>query len=175
MKIDADTNEIVDVIPVGRAPGEVAVVGDYVVVSSEQDATLTRVDGGSGETTTSGASGADLGLTAAGDRFAWVVSLQLDRVTRVNVESLQSIDGVPLAPDLAYAFVAVGGGSLWVTQLLALGSAQVRAPDTASSSGATTSTSTRFRSSPCTDTARPGSFSVPRRHCSGSTRSPVAP
>ena len=66
VKIDADTNEVVDVIPVGRAPGEVAVVGDYVVVSSEQDATLTRVDGGSGETTTSGASGADSGSRLRG-------------------------------------------------------------------------------------------------------------
>jgi DNA-binding SARP family transcriptional activator/DNA-binding beta-propeller fold protein YncE len=116
VKIDAETNEVVDVIPVGRTPGEVAVVGDYVVVSSEQDATLTRVDAESGETTTSGASGADMGLAAASDRFAWVVSLQQDRVIRVNVESLQSIDGVRLTPDLAFVFVAVGGGSLWITQ-----------------------------------------------------------
>ena len=116
VKIDVETNEIVDVIPVGRTPGEVAVVGDYVVVSSEQDATLTRIDAGSRETTTSGTSGADMGLAAVGEKFAWVVSLQQDRVTRVNVESLQSIDGVRLTPDLALVFVAVGGGSLWITQ-----------------------------------------------------------
>jgi DNA-binding SARP family transcriptional activator len=116
VKIDAETNEIVDVIPVGRRPGEVAVVGDYVVVSSEEDATLTRVDIESGEATTSGASGADMGLAAMGDLFVWAVSLQQDRVTRVDVERLQSIDGVPLPADLGFAFVAVGGGSLWVTQ-----------------------------------------------------------
>ena len=116
VKIDAKTNEVVDVIPVGRSPGKVAVVGDYVLVSSQEDATLTRVDTGSGETTTSGTSGADMGLAAAGNRFVWVVSRAQDRVTRVDVERLDSIDGVPLAPDLAFVSVAVGGGSLWITQ-----------------------------------------------------------
>jgi DNA-binding SARP family transcriptional activator/DNA-binding beta-propeller fold protein YncE len=116
VKIDAETNEIVAAIPVGRSPGEVAVVGDYVVVSSEEDATLTRVDVASGETTTSGASGADMGLAAMGDRFVWAVSLQQDRLTRVDITRLQSIDGVALAADLGFVFVAVGGGSLWVTQ-----------------------------------------------------------
>jgi len=57
-KIDAETNEIVDVIPVGR-PGQVRVVGEYVLVSSETDQTLTRVAADTGEVTTSGASGAD--------------------------------------------------------------------------------------------------------------------
>jgi DNA-binding SARP family transcriptional activator/DNA-binding beta-propeller fold protein YncE len=116
VKIDSETNEVVAAIPVGRSPGEVAVVGDYVVVSSEEDATLTRVDVASGETTTSGASGADMGLAAMGDRFVWAVSLQQDRLTRVDIERLQTIDGVALPPDLGFAFVAVGGGSLWVTQ-----------------------------------------------------------
>ncbi|HYI75457.1 MAG TPA: hypothetical protein VEW90_09310 [Gaiellaceae bacterium] len=58
-KIDAETNEIVDVIPVGRDPGQVRVVGEYVLVSSETDQTLTRVAADTGEVTTSGASGAD--------------------------------------------------------------------------------------------------------------------
>jgi DNA-binding SARP family transcriptional activator/streptogramin lyase len=116
VKIDAETNEIVDVIPVGRTPGEVAVVGDYVVVSSEEDATLTRVDIRTGETTTSGASGADQGLAVAGDKYVWVVSRQRHRVTRVDVESLQLLDHVELEPDLAYVFAAVGGRSLWISQ-----------------------------------------------------------
>jgi YVTN family beta-propeller protein len=92
------------------------VVGDYALVSSGEDATLTRVDVRTGETTTSGASGADMGLTGDGNRYVWVVSLQQDRVTRVDVESLESLDDVRLTPDLAYVFVAVGGGSLWITQ-----------------------------------------------------------
>ena len=116
VQIDAETNEIVDVVPVGRQPGDIAVVGEYVFVSSEEDATLTRVDIDSGEVTTSGAAGADLGLAPMGDRFIWAVSLQQDRVTRVHAENLQSIDGIRLTPDLALVFVAVGSGSLWVTQ-----------------------------------------------------------
>lgn len=116
VKIDAATNEIVDVLPVGRNPGDVAVVGRYVFVASEDDATLTRIDVGSGEVTTSGASGADAGLAGAGDRFVWTASLRRARVTRVNVESLLPIDGVPLASNIFLAFVALGGGSLWVSQ-----------------------------------------------------------
>jgi YVTN family beta-propeller protein len=116
VKIDTETNEIVDVIPVGRSPEEVVVVGEYVVVASNDDATLTRVDIRTGETTTSGASGADMGLAGDGNRYVWVVSLQQDRVTRVDVETLQSLDGVPLEPDLAFVFVAVGGRSLWISQ-----------------------------------------------------------
>jgi len=116
VKIDAETNKIVDVIPVGRSPGEVGVVGDYVVVSSREDATLTRVDVRTGETTTSGASGADMGLAVAGGKYVWVASRQRQRVTRVDVQSLQLLEDIPLAPDLAYVFVAVGGRSLWISQ-----------------------------------------------------------
>jgi class 3 adenylate cyclase/streptogramin lyase len=115
VKIDAESNEIVDVIPVGRNPGEVRVVGDYVFVSSEADKTLARIDARTGEVTTSGASGADGGLAAAGDRFVWATSLSQSRVSRTNVDSLLVVDAVPLPRDLTIAAVAVGSGSLWVS------------------------------------------------------------
>ena len=118
VKIDAETNEIVDVIPVGRDPGQVRVVGEYVFVSSETDQTLTRVAADTGEVTTSGASGADRGLAAAGERFLWVTSLSQARVSRVAADSMQLVDGVSLPRDLAVANVAVGGGSLWVSYTL---------------------------------------------------------
>ena len=115
LKIDAETNEIVDVIPVGRNTGLVRVVGEYVFVSSEADQTLTRITADTGEVTTSGASGADGGLAAAGERFVWATSLSRARVSRVDAASMLLVDGVSLPRDLAYASVAVGGGSLWVS------------------------------------------------------------
>ena len=94
VKIDAETNKIVDVIPVGRDPGQVRVVGVDAFVSSETDQTLTRVAADTGEVTTSGASGADRSLAAAGERFLWVTSLSQARVSRVAADSMQLVDGV---------------------------------------------------------------------------------
>ncbi|HEX4747224.1 MAG TPA: BTAD domain-containing putative transcriptional regulator [Gaiellaceae bacterium] len=115
VQIDARTNQIVDVVAVGRNPGDVAVVGPYVFVSSEDDATLTRVEVASGEVTTTGAGGADTGLAPAGDRFVWVASRSQARVTRVDAENLLPVDFVRIPRDLNFAFVALGGGSLWVS------------------------------------------------------------
>jgi DNA-binding SARP family transcriptional activator len=115
VKIDAETNEIVDVVPVGREPGEVRVVGGYVFVSSETDETLTRIAMDTGEVTTSGASGADGGLAAAGDRFVWVTSVNRARVERVDADSMLVVDGVAIPRHLRLADVAVGRGSLWVS------------------------------------------------------------
>jgi YVTN family beta-propeller protein len=115
VKIDVDANAVADVIPVGRDPGDVASVGKYVFVSSEDDSTLTRIDVTSGEVATSGAGGADAGLAGAGSRFVWVASRSQARVTRLNAESLIPIDSVPLPQGLLFAFVALGGGSLWTS------------------------------------------------------------
>ena len=115
VQIDARTNRVVDVVAVGRNPGDVAVVGPYVFVSSEDDATLTRVEVASGEVTTTGAGGADTGLAAAGDRFVWVASRSQARVTRIDANNLRPIDFVRIPRDLNFAFVALGGGSLWVS------------------------------------------------------------
>jgi class 3 adenylate cyclase/DNA-binding beta-propeller fold protein YncE len=118
VKIDPESNEIVDVIPVGRNPGEVRVVGDYVFVSSDADKTLTRIDARTGEVTTSGASGADGALAGVGDQFVWATSVSDARVSRTDVDSMLVVDGVPLPRDLTIAAVAVGGGSLWVSSAL---------------------------------------------------------
>ena len=44
VKIDAATNEIVDVLEVGADPGQVEVVGDYVFVGSQEDGTISRIE-----------------------------------------------------------------------------------------------------------------------------------
>ena len=116
VKIDAATNRIVEVIPVGREPGQVRVAGPYVFASSEGDGTLTRVDARTGDVTVSGTYGADGGLAAAGDRFLWVASKRRAEVTKIDTKNLLPIERVALTPDLALVFVAVGGGSLWVSQ-----------------------------------------------------------
>jgi class 3 adenylate cyclase/DNA-binding beta-propeller fold protein YncE len=115
VKIDAESNEIVDVIPVGREPGQVRVVGEYVLVASEAEKTLTRIAARTGDVTTSGLSGADGGLAAGGDQFVWATSLSRARVLRTDVENMLVVDGVSLPRDLGAAFVATGGGSLWVS------------------------------------------------------------
>ena len=115
VKIDVRNNEVVDVIPVGRDPGQVEVVGDYVFVTSERDGTLHRLDVRSGELVTSGSLEAGGPLAAAGD-FLWVTSEARREVTRVSVSSLLPVDRITLEPDRLHAFVAVGGGSLWISQ-----------------------------------------------------------
>jgi YVTN family beta-propeller protein len=121
VKIDADSNKIVDVTPVGRSPREVEVVGDYAFVASEADGWLTRVDSRTGAVKNSGQYDARDGLAGEGDELLWVGSVGRQQVTRVDVE-LPVIDGfdrvaathVPLPSDIDSTALAVGGGSLWV-------------------------------------------------------------
>jgi len=121
VKIDVETNEIVDVIPVGRSPREVEVVGDYVFVASEADGTLTRVDRRTGAVTNSGQFDASDGLAGEGDERLWVASVGRQQVTAADVE-LQVVDvteraqseRVPLRGDIGGTSLAVGGGSLWI-------------------------------------------------------------
>jgi YVTN family beta-propeller protein len=121
VKIDVETNRIVDVIPVGRSPREVEVVGDYVFVASEADGTLTRVDLRTGSVTNSGQYDASDGLAAEGDERLWVASVGRDQVAVVDVE-LPVVDvterlqapRVPLRSDIGGTSLAVGGGSLWI-------------------------------------------------------------
>jgi YVTN family beta-propeller protein len=116
VKIDAATNEIVDVFAVGRDPGKVAVAGPYVFVTSERDKTLSRIDSRTGEVASNGEAGADAGLAAAGDRYLWVASVSRGEITWMDAERLVAIDRVRLDPHLLFAFLAVGGGSLWLSQ-----------------------------------------------------------
>ena len=123
VKIDADTNEIVDVIPVGRSPREVEVVGDYAFVASEADGTLTRVDSRTGAVTNSGQYDASDSLAGEGEEWLWVTSVGRQQVTRVDValpkiDVTERVEGprVPLPTNLGSTALAVGGGSLWVAE-----------------------------------------------------------
>jgi YVTN family beta-propeller protein len=120
VKIDVETGKIVDVIPVGRSPREVEVVGDYVFVASE-DGWVTRVDSHTGAVKKSGQYEASDGLAGEGDEQLWVASTDREQVTLADVQ-LSVIDAfdrvgairVPLRDDLGGTSLAVGGGSLWI-------------------------------------------------------------
>ena len=108
VKIDAASNEVVDVTPVGRSPREVEVVGDYAFAASEADGTITRVDSRTGAVTNSGQYEASDGLAGEGEEQLWVGSVGRQQVTLVDVE-LPVIDGfdhggervpLPLGDDL---------------------------------------------------------------------------
>jgi YVTN family beta-propeller protein len=121
VKIDLDTNEIVDVIPVGRNPREVEIIGNYVFVASESDGTLTRVDRRTGAVLNSGQYDAGDGLAGEGDDRLWVASVGRGEVVVVDaelpvvqVEDRVSVPRIPLAGDAASTSLAVGGGSLWI-------------------------------------------------------------
>ena len=121
VKIDAATNEIVDVTRVGRSPREVEVVGDYAFVASDADGTLTRVDIRTGAVTYSGQYDARDGLAGEGEEWLWVGSVGRQQVTRVDVELpvievTERVESphVPLPGVIGSTALAVGGGSLWV-------------------------------------------------------------
>jgi len=121
VKIDADSNEIVDVIPVGRSPREVEVVGDYAFAVSEADGTLTRVDSRTGAVTNSGQYDASDGLAGEGEEWLWVASVGRQQVTRVDValpeiDVTERVEGphLPLRADSGATALGVGGNSLWV-------------------------------------------------------------
>ena len=115
VKIEAETNEIVDVIPVGRSPGEVEIVGDYVFVASRDDATLSRLDTRTGTLTNSGRYSADGSIASQGDLWLWVASGSRHELSQVDVESLESHTTLPVPENSERAFIGVGGGSLWVS------------------------------------------------------------
>jgi hypothetical protein len=127
VKIDLDTNEIVDVIPVGRNPREIEIIGNYVFVASESDGTLTRVDRRTGAVLNSGQYDAGDGLAGEGDDRLWVASVGRGEVVVVDVElPVVQVENrvpaprVPLAGDPASTSLAVGGGSLWIAMSAAV-------------------------------------------------------
>jgi YVTN family beta-propeller protein len=123
VKIDAASNEIVDVTPVGRSPREVEVVGDYAFVASENDGTLTRVNSRTGVVTNSGQYDASDGLAGEGNEWLWVASVGRQQVTRVDVDLptvdvTERVEGphVPLPANASATSLDVGGGSLWIVR-----------------------------------------------------------
>lgn len=118
VRIDADTNEIVDVVGVGRDPGQLAVAGDYLFVAGQEDGTLTRVHLSSGEIETSGRYDLTGSVASAGGQSLWAVGVGRDEVVALDSVTLERIEGVslPRSSNLLQAWVEVGADSLWVAE-----------------------------------------------------------
>jgi DNA-binding SARP family transcriptional activator/streptogramin lyase len=115
VKIDPATDKIVDVVPVGKNPGPfLAVVGRFLFVADD-GGTLYRIDTRSGEVTTSGAYNAS-GVAGEGDAWLWVVSAGAANVVRVAPDTLESFGQIRLPRYSEAGAIAVGGGSLWVSE-----------------------------------------------------------
>ena len=128
VKIDLESDKIVDVVPVGRIPREIEIVGRYVFAVSEGDGTLTRVDTRTGAVVSSGKYDASGGLAAEGAKRVWVASVGRRQVTSVDAalplvdpENRISSPRVPLPRDTGGASLTVGGGALWIATGVAEG------------------------------------------------------
>jgi len=114
VKIDPETGKVLDVIRVGRQRLAVAVLGDYVWVANNEDATVTRVDPKTGRTSTIGGLKPPFDLVADGTQHVWVSTYNYEQVTRIDTRTLHPDLIVPLGRK---AFLlGIGAGSLWVTE-----------------------------------------------------------
>jgi DNA-binding SARP family transcriptional activator len=115
VKIDPKSGEIVDVFRVGGEPFTPAVVGDYVFVSSEKDDTLSRIDVRSGEVATTGRLPSPAGIAAGADKTLWVGSFEGNEVRQIDAADFELRGVITLPKGSRPWFVAVGGGSFWVS------------------------------------------------------------
>jgi YVTN family beta-propeller protein len=121
VKVDLKSDKIVDVVPVGRIPAEIEIVGRYVFAASEGDGTLARVDTRTGAVVISGKFDAAGGLAAEGAEGVWVASVGRRQVTSVDAalplidpEERISSPRVPLPAPTRAPSLVVGGGALWI-------------------------------------------------------------
>jgi YVTN family beta-propeller protein len=124
VKIDLESDKIVDVVPVGRIPNEIEIVGRYVFAASEGDGTLTRVDTHTGAVVISGKFDASDSLAAEDAKSVWVASVGRGEVTLVDAAlpligpgDTISTPRVPLPRDTGGTSLTVGGGALWIAAI----------------------------------------------------------
>jgi streptogramin lyase len=112
VRIDPETNSVVDVTPVGRSPDRLAVGAGGVWVVNSRDRTVTRVSP-SGEVETIGGVPFADHVAVDGDDV-WVSSLDRASIARIDGRSGEVVESIGLPSQHAEG-LAVGGGSLWVT------------------------------------------------------------
>jgi YVTN family beta-propeller protein len=113
IRIDADTNQVAQTIPVGNGAGAVVAGGGAVWVANTLDRSIWRVDA------TSGVVGSKISLPSPPTSMAldgntlWVASQTANTVTRIDVGSGATVAtiGVGAQP----AAIAAGGGGVWVS------------------------------------------------------------
>ena len=116
-KIDPETQEIVDVFPVGGDPFKPAVVGEYVFVSNERDETFSRIDIRSGEVDTFGGLTSPAGISSGADGTLWLGSFHGGEVRQVRARDLQLLTRLDGLEEFSSPWlIAVGASSVWVSQ-----------------------------------------------------------
>jgi DNA-binding SARP family transcriptional activator/streptogramin lyase len=117
VRIDPRSNEVTDVIPVGRFPGKVASGYGFVWVVNIGDETISRVELRSRRADLVGSLRIKqpTGLTADGGRGVHVGSFEESEVVRVDPENLEVLERIRV-PGMTASFLAAGAGSLWITQ-----------------------------------------------------------
>jgi class 3 adenylate cyclase/sugar lactone lactonase YvrE len=144
VRIDPETLEPTDVVPIGTAPDLVVAAGGFIWITHHVlrdvasgaardagDRTLTRVDPEAGEVVTVGGGLAPCGLAPDPSGDVWVANCfasggQGANVVRVDATTLnfEATLGVPGGTGV-YRGVAYGGGSLWLSEISGEGGTQV--------------------------------------------------
>jgi YVTN family beta-propeller protein len=117
VNIDARTNKVIDVVPVGRDPGKVVSGYGFVWVVNIKDETLTRVAIHSDRADLVGGLRINqpTGITAAGSRGVFVGSFAEGEVVAIDPQRLEVTERIRI-PGRTALFLAAGAGSLWITQ-----------------------------------------------------------
>jgi YVTN family beta-propeller protein len=118
VKIDPETGEIVDVFRVGPSTnGKTTIVRNYVFFSSDDREILTRIDVRSGEMDSFGGLTGPAGTTAGADGTLWVGSWEYSKnVWQIDAGSFEQLKVLELPQNSWPWRVAVGGGSVWVSE-----------------------------------------------------------
>jgi streptogramin lyase/predicted Ser/Thr protein kinase len=114
VRIDPETNDIVEVVPVGNWPDQVVAAGQYLFVVNVEDATVSRLDTTSGQLQTFGAADNPVSLGVEDENRIWIGSNTTPEVVRVGAETLRVQRRVRIK-GVAATWMAIGDGSLWVT------------------------------------------------------------
>src|SRR5262249_24116562 len=113
-KIDPETHKVVDVFPVGGAPGKPAVVGNYVFVGSDEDKTLSRIDIRSGEIDTVGTFRSPAGVAPGRSGTLWVGSSDTSQVLQIHANDCELVRLLDVPHAVTAQSVVAGEGSVWV-------------------------------------------------------------
>lgn len=113
--IDADTNRVVETVPVGIRPGPVAAGLDSLWVGNIDDKTLTRIDLRTRRVVRTIPLGATPTAIAVGADAVWVVHGLLGQITRVDPQfyATRSKAVTDNAIYFSSAGVTTGSGSVW--------------------------------------------------------------
>jgi YVTN family beta-propeller protein len=115
VEIDTKTNRIVGVVPVGRRPSAIAIVGQNMWVANSLDDTLTHIDTRSGATRILGGFEYPTSLARAA-RKVWVGNNSRGVLVSIDAVSGAVIDRVQIPKAAAATFLSYGAGSIWVSE-----------------------------------------------------------